>query len=87
MTIFLIKSNRSYEISERFIRENPQVRSQLGEVISIGLVPMGGVSISNGRGEANFDIKVKGTMKSATINISLYKESNSDWKIKEYKMK
>lgn len=87
MTSYILKNDGSYKTSVEFIKTNPDVRSHIGDIVGFGFIPMGSVSITNGRGEAYFDIKVKGTLKATHINIKLHKEPNQVWMIKDYTIK
>ena len=68
-TIILLKNDKSYKISIDFIQSSRDIHSQVGDIVGFGLFPMGGVSITNGKGEAHFDINVKGTLRTVSVNI------------------
>jgi uncharacterized RDD family membrane protein YckC len=85
--ISVMKNNASYKTSEQFIKENPEIRAYLGRVVSFGFIPTGGFMVSNGAGEAEFDIKVKGSKKNARIQVSLYKDRDSDWRVTAYQIR
>ncbi|WP_242499253.1 hypothetical protein [Flavobacterium sp. 140616W15] len=47
------------------------------------MMPTGNVSISNGKGQAQFEIKVLGNTKDLNINLYLEKEPNGQWRLIE----
>jgi len=75
----------AYKIARQYLQTDKSVTSEVGEVTSIMLIPMGGFSSSTSSvgttGQADLNFIVKGKTKFKDYNIQVMKEANSDWTI------
>lgn len=83
--LFVIPQLDAYKIARQYFQTDKSVESEVGEVTSIILIPIGGFSSSTNSagttGEADLNFIVKGKTKFKDYNIQVVKEENSDWKI------
>jgi uncharacterized RDD family membrane protein YckC len=78
-----MKSSDAYKISISEIEKNEQIISETGGIKGYGMMPSGSISISNGQGQAQLEIKVLGKVKDVHVSLYLEKEPNSQWRIIE----
>lgn len=81
-----MKNNGAYKTTISQIENNKVIASEIGEIKGYGFMPMGTISISNGYGEAELTISVKGEKKNIKVFSRLYKEPNSEWQIVEFEI-
>lgn len=81
----IIRNDSSYKTALQYIKTQDEIKSEVGEIEGFGNFPMGSVSISNGYGVADLQIKVKGKKKSITVSILMEKSPESDWVVKDIK--
>lgn len=80
-TINIVKSSDGYHKAIDYIEGNQMIQQETGEILDYGRFPLGGISIENGYGNANFDIKVIGKKETVIVHISLTKNPGEEWKI------
>lgn len=78
---FTIKNNSSYKTAISYIENSKEIISETGEIKGYGFMPTGSISISNGYGEAELIIKVKGEKSDIRLFMRLSKKPNSEWQI------
>ncbi len=78
-----MKNSDAYKITVSEIEKNEQIISETGGIKGYGMMPTGGISISNGQGQAQLQIKVLGIKKDLNVNVYLEKEPNGQWEIIE----
>lgn len=78
-----MKNSEAYKVAIREIEKNEQIITETGGIKGYGMMPTGNVSISNGRGQAQLEIKVLGNSKDLNIIMYLEKEPNGQWKLIE----
>lgn len=78
-----MKNSDAYKVSINEIEKNEEIITETGGIKGYGMMPTGNVSISNGKGQAQFEIKVLGNTKDLNINLYLEKEPNGQWKLIE----
>ena len=82
---FATKQTSAYNSAINFIKTDPGIASKVGKVKSIFLEPFGGMSMTTGSqgtaGQADLHFIVKGAKKYIDLNLLLYKEFETDWKI------
>ncbi len=84
--INFIKNDSSYITAEAYIKSNPQVMAQVGQVESFGWMPTGSVSRSGDSGRAELNIKVNGSEGTAHVFIYMTKARGEDWEIIEFRV-
>lgn len=75
----------AYKIARQYLQTDKTVASEVEEVTSIMLIPMGGFSSQTSSagttGQAELNFIVKGKEKYKDYNIQFVKQENSDWAI------
>jgi len=79
--LFAFKNSVPYEKSLEAIESSELVEEFVGEVTGYGALLSGSISNSNGSGQANFRIKVKGTEGECDVVIYLVKEPSKGWEV------
>lgn len=82
--IFLLVSSiflksEPFKISINEIENSEELKSELGTITGYGFMPTGSINVTNGVGEANLCISVKGTIKNKTVSTELSKSKNGKW--------
>lgn len=75
----IIKQDESYKVATDYIKTNPDVRKIVGNEITFGYFPMGGIQYENGYGSSELTINVKGSKDTISVHIVLHKEPDSNW--------
>lgn len=78
-----MKNSDAYKVAIHNIEINQDIINETGGITGYGMMPTGNISISNGHGQAQFQIKVLGKTKNVDVNIYLEKEPNEQWQIRE----
>lgn len=79
----VMKNSDAYKVAIREIEMNEEILSETGGIKGYGMMPTGSVSISNGQGHAQLEIKVLGNEKDLKISVYLEKELNGRWQLIE----
>ena len=79
----VIKNSEAYNVSVKEIEQNKEIINETGGIIGYGMLPSGNVSVVNGYGEAQFEIKVLGNKKDLNVTVYLVKEREGQWKLVE----
>jgi hypothetical protein len=77
--IQMIKNDESYKIATDYIKNSAEVRNKVGDEITFGQFPMGGIEFKNGYGTSELTIKVKGNKDTISVHIVLKKKPKSNW--------
>ncbi|WP_245583008.1 cytochrome c oxidase assembly factor Coa1 family protein [Paenibacillus daejeonensis] len=78
---FMIKQDASYKTAIIHIENDVTIKEKIGEFNGFGFFPSGSINKSNGYGNANYKIKVKGDKGDLKIVVQLSKVPNEKWKI------
>lgn len=78
-----MKNSEAYKVATKEIEQNKDIIAETGGIKGYGMIPTGNVSISNGQGHAQLEIKVLGNTKDLNISVYLEKEPNGQWKLIE----
>lgn len=78
-----MKNSDAYKVATKEIELNKEIIAETGGIKGYGMLPTGNVSISNGQGQAQLEIKVLGNKKDLNISVYLEKEPNGEWKLIE----
>ena len=78
-----IKHSNAYKISINKIEQNEEILNETGGIKGYGIMPSGSINISNGHGQAQFQIKVLGNKTNMIIYTYLEKEPNGEWELIE----
>jgi len=69
------------EAAKSYLRNNPVVVAQIGQVTGFGWFPNGSVSEVNGRGKAHLVFALKGTKGEGRAVLDLEKKPKTDWSV------
>lgn len=78
-----MKNSDAYKVAIQEIEQNEEIISETGGIKGYGMMPTGNVSISNGNGQTQLEIKVLGNEKDMNISVYLTKEPNDEWELIE----
>lgn len=78
-----MKNSDAYKVAVMEIEQNEEILAETGGITGYGMMPTGNVSISNGNGQAQLEIKVLGNEKDLNVGVYLTKEPNGEWKLIE----
>lgn len=78
-----MKNSDAYKVATKEIEQNKEIINETGGIKGYGMMPTGNVSISNGQGQAQLEIKVLGNTKNLNVSVYLEKEPNGQWKLVE----
>lgn len=81
-----MKNSEAYKVAIEEIERNPKIATETGGIKGYGMMPGGNITISNGAGQAQLEIKVLGNEKDLNVRVSLTKEHGGEWVIKEIRM-
>ena len=81
-----MKDSEAYKIAIKEIERNPEIVTESGGITGYGMMPGGNISISNGVGQAQLEIKVLGNEKDLNVRVYLSKEAGGEWELKEIGM-
>jgi hypothetical protein len=84
--MFIMILNTSvYPSIKKFIYNNSQLKSEIGNIKGISIVPFGGIGGSSGEagetGEGEIHLIVKGDKKYKDLTMHVFKEIQTDWQI------
>jgi uncharacterized RDD family membrane protein YckC len=80
---YSMKNSDAYKTAVSEIEKNKQIITETGGVKGYGMMPTGSISISNGQGQAQLEIKVLGNTKDVNVSVYLEKQPNEEWKLIE----
>lgn len=78
-----IKNSDAYIVATLNIEQNKEIINETGGVKGYGMMPTGNISITNGHGEAQLQIKVLGNKKDLDVRVYLDKEPDGQWRLVE----
>ncbi len=78
-----MKTSDAYKTAVHEIERNKQILTETGGITGYGFMPTGNISISNGVGTANLEIKVIGKNQNVIVNVTMSKENGGVWTIVE----
>jgi uncharacterized RDD family membrane protein YckC len=78
-----MKNSDAYKVATKEIEQNKDIIAETGGIKGYGMMPTGNVSISNGQGQAQLEIKVLGNTKDINVSVYLEKEPYGEWKLIE----
>ncbi|WP_239616837.1 RDD family protein [Cohnella mopanensis] len=81
--IQIIKQSDSYKVATNYIKLSPEIKEIVGNDITFGYFPMGGIQYENGYGNSELTIKLKGNKDTISVHIVLKKNPNSNWIIED----
>ena len=81
----VMKSSDAYKVATKEIEHNRDIINETGGIKGYGSMPEAHINMSNGQGQAAFELEVLGNRKDVTVIVYLEKKLNEDWKVIEIK--
>lgn len=81
-----MKNSEAYKTAIKEIERNQEIVTDTGGIKGYGMMPAGNISISNGVGQAQLQIKILGNEKDLDVRVYLTKEPGGEWELKEMGM-
>lgn len=85
IVVFMLKTSDAYVAALKYLKSDPNIKEQLGNVKGFGLIPTGSVQTTtiNGveSGNATFEMVIKGDKKYMDVTIDLEKAPDSVWTV------
>ena len=80
-----MKNSEAYKVAIEEIEQHQEILDKTGGIKGYGMMPTGNISISNGEGQAQLQIKVLGNQRDLNVHLYLTKEPNGTWELIEMK--
>lgn len=80
-TLYKVGNSEAAAKAKDFLRNNEQLKSDIGEVRDFGSIITGSVSFANGNGEAILNLKVIGERKTVDASVQMVFTQGSAWRI------
>lgn len=74
-----IKNSEAYDLALSYVKSQPELIEQLGEIQSFGKYPRGGIGNENGKTVAQIETKVIASKWSGNIIVLMEKYPNKEW--------
>jgi hypothetical protein len=81
--VYSIGNSEAAVVAKDFLRSNERLKQEIGEVKDFGTFVSGNISINNGNGAANLNIKVIGEKKTVNASVQLMQSRGGDWRVIE----
>jgi len=85
VAVFMLKTSDAYDAAIEYLRSDPKIKDEIGNVKGFGLIPTGSVQTTtiNGieSGNATFEIIVRGDKKYIDITVDLEKTPTNFWTV------
>ena len=81
IAFYTIGNSEAAETAKTFLRNNEQLKQDIGEVKDFGSFPTGNVNIQNNDGNATINIKVYGERKTVNASVDLIYRSGRPWRV------
>lgn len=76
-----ISNSEAANVSREFLRNNAQLKQDIGEVRDFGKLVTGNINIDGGDGTAQLSIKVIGERKTVTATLELIYRNGKPWRV------
>lgn len=76
-----ISSSDAAETARTYLRNNEQLKQDIGEVKEFGWFVTGQINVQNANGEASLNFKVIGEKKTVNATVDLSYRSNRNWRV------
>ena len=85
IAVFMLKTSDAYDAAIEYLKSDPKIKDEIGNVKGFGLIPTGSVQTTtiNGveSGNATFEIIVRGDKKYMDVTIDLEKTPTKFWTV------
>ena len=76
-----ISNSEAAEVSREFLRNNAQLKQDIGEVKEFGKLVTGNINLNSGDGTAELSLKVVGERKTVTATLELIYRNGKPWRV------
>ena len=76
-----LSSSEAAETARTYLRNNEQLKQEIGEVKEFGWFVTGQINVQNANGEASLNFKVIGEKKTVNATVDLSYRSNRNWRV------
>ncbi len=76
-----IANSEAAETARTFLRNNPTLKEDIGEVKDFGSIVTGSVNVQNTDGEATLHVKVIGEKRTVNATVELSYRNNRSWRV------
>lgn len=76
-----IGNSEAADTARTYLRNNEQLKQDIGEVKDFGWFVTGSINVQNANGEASLQFKVIGERKTVNATVDLSYRSNRDWRV------
>ena len=76
-----LSSSDAAETARTYLRNNEQLKQDIGEVKEFGWFVTGQINVQNANGEASLNFKVIGEKKTVNATVDLSYRSNRNWRV------
>jgi hypothetical protein len=81
MVFYGIGNSDAAKVSQEFLKSNKRLKQDIGEVKSFGKLVTGNISVNNGEGTAQLNLKVVGERKTVNAAVELVFRSGRQWRV------
>jgi len=87
--VIVFNSSDAYRAAKSYLKSNPRIKEEVGDVESFGLIPSGSMQTVNSNGvetgDAIFEMTINGSKKNRDLVIKLRKEPESPWTVTAFR--
>ena len=81
IALYAIGNSEAAQSAKTFLRNNEQLKQDIGEVTSFGNFPTGNVSVESNSGNATINLKVYGERKTVNASVDLIYRNGQPWRV------
>ena len=83
IVLYSVGNSEAAVVAKDFLRANEVLKRDIGEVKDFGTFITGNISVNNGNGAANLNLKVIGEKKTVNASVQLMQSRGGDWRVIE----
>ncbi len=81
IALYAIGNSEAADSAKTFLRDNQQLKQEIGEITDFGSFPTGNVSVENNSGKATINLKVYGERKTVNASVDLVYRDGQSWRV------
>ena len=81
IALYAIGNSEAAESAKTFLRNNEQLKQDIGEITDFGNFPTGNVSVESNSGNATINLKVYGERKTVNASVDLIYRNGQPWRV------
>ncbi|HKO63073.1 MAG TPA: cytochrome c oxidase assembly factor Coa1 family protein [Pyrinomonadaceae bacterium] len=81
IALYAIGNSEAADSAKTFLRNNQQLKQDIGTVTDFGSFPTGNVSVENNSGKATINLKVYGERKTVNASVDLIYRDGQAWRV------